>query len=198
MRKAITAPAPSLELPQQQAIQETFRLERRKLLDFIRRRTPSEDDAEDVLQDVFYQLLYSYPTIESLEKVTSWLFTVARNKITDFYRKKRPEPVSRHMVHTGDEEPLNLIDILPDLAGSPDEMMLRQRVLETLEVALAELPEDQREVFILHEFEHKSFKEISRLSGAPVNTLLSRKRYAVLHLRERLRFVYQEWKSNPL
>lgn len=171
-------------------IEETIRKERGRLFNFIKKRVPAPEDAEDVLQDVFYQLLDAYRAAESIEKVTSWLFTVARNKITDLYRKKKAEPFSKKMPNK--EDVPSLEDILPDLSTLPDQVMARQMIWEALEEALEELPPKQKEVFEMHEFEQKSFKEISTITGEGQNTLLSRKRYAVLHLRERLRAFYEE------
>ena len=154
--------------------------ERKRLLDFIRRRVRTEEDAEDILQDVFYQLATSYSVTEPIEKITSWLFTVARNRIIDWYRKKRPESLPGS---GGDPAvPLNLEDILYDPKQNPDRVYARSLVWT--------------EVFVLHELEGKSFKEIVELTGEPLNTLLSRKRYAVLHLRERLQELYEEFDAS--
>jgi len=166
--------------------------ERKRLFDFIRRRVRNDADAEDIYQDVFYQLLTHYTVTEPIEKMMSWLFTVARNKITDWYRKRRPQqlPTSR-------EEPSESVieHLMADVSQSPEALHARNLVWEELSDALDELPEEQRLVFILHELEGKSFKEISDLTEVPVNTLLSRKRYAVLHLRETLADLYEHTKS---
>jgi len=175
-----------------QMISDTFEQERRRLFAFIRDRVSDLEDAEDILQDVFFQLVNHYDNIESLDRVSSWLFTVARNRITDSYRKKRPERLSNIRRGDDSEEPLHLADILPDLSGQPDELYARSLILDALDEALEELPEAQRYVFVQHEFEGRSFKDLSAELGIGVNTLLSRKRYAVLHLRERLREVYEE------
>ena len=166
---------------------------RTRLLDFIRRRVRTEEDAEDILQDVFYQLVSSYSVTEPIEKVAAWLFTVARNKITDWYRKRRTESLPRD----NDDEslPLNLEDVLFDPADNPDHVYERSLVWTELADALDELPEKQREVFVMHELEGRSFNEIVELRGEPLNTLLSRKRYAVLFLRERLQELYDEFQS---
>ncbi len=179
---------------QNQSIQETVKKESPRLLNFIRKRIPDADEAEDILQDVFYQLVENARMFKPIEDVTAWLFTVARNKITDRFRKKRPESLNKQMVHSHEEdgEMLNLADILPAQTDSADMQMLRKAIMEELEDALDELPADQREVFILHEIDGKSFKEISQITGASINTLLSRKRYAVLFLRERLKELYKE------
>lgn len=174
-------------------IEQTVKAERGRLFGFIRRRVRIDEEAEDILQDVFYQLVAAYDTIGSIDKITSWLFQVARNKIIDRNRKMKPENFSSLLARDSeDADPLMLVDILPDLEQLPDRQLLRTAVWEVLEEALEELPEAQREVFILHEFEDKSFKEIAELTGLSVNTLLSRKRYAVLYLRERLEGLYRE------
>lgn len=183
---------------QNQAIEETVKKESPRLLDFIRKRIPDADDAEDILQDVFYQLIETYRLMKPIEEVTAWLFTVARNKITDRFRKKKPESLEKQLLHSREEESemLNLSDILPGQNDSPEIKMLRTAVTEELEDALDDLPKEQREVFMLHEIDGKSFKEISEMTGASVNTLLSRKRYAVLFLRERLKELYKELINN--
>ena len=183
---------------QNQSIQETVKKESPRLLDFIRKRIPDTNDAEDILQDVFYQLIENYRLMKPIEEVTAWLFTVARNKITDRFRKKKPESLEKQLLHNREEEGemLNLADILPGQNDSPEIKMMRRAVMEELEEALDELPKDQREVFMLHEIDGKSFKEISEMTGASVNTLLSRKRYAVLFLRERLKELYNELLNN--
>ncbi len=183
---------------QNQSIQETVKKESPRLLDFIRKRIPDTNDAEDILQDVFYQLIENYRLMKPIEEMTAWLFTVARNKITDRFRKKKPESLEKQLLYNGEEEGemLNLADILPGQNDSPETKMLRSAVMEELEEALGELPQEQREVFMLHEIDGKSFKEISETTGASVNTLLSRKRYAVLFLRERLKELYNELLTN--
>ncbi|MDX2286870.1 MAG: RNA polymerase sigma factor [Bacteroidia bacterium] len=180
------------ELPGAAAdIDAAYRQEKRRLLDFIRLRIPRREDAEDLLQDVFFQFAYSYPGLDSLEKASAWLFRAARNRIIDLYRKQRPLPASQ-LAAAGGEDPVSLMDILPDLSGQPDAEYLRSRIAAALEEALAALPAAQREVFVAHEFEGRSFKELAEASGEPVNTLLARKRYAVLALRARLQALYAE------
>jgi RNA polymerase sigma factor (sigma-70 family) len=175
-------------------LEGTIRSERRRLLDFIRSRVGIAEDAEDILQDVFYQLAAGDRVVESIENVTSWLFTVARNRIIDWYRKRRPEPISTLNVGSRDdeEEPLLLENALFDPGDDPDAVYFRRLVWEELADALEELPAAQREVFVQHELEGKSFREISDESGVGVPTLLSRKRYAVAYLRTRLRELYDE------
>lgn len=178
--------------PEKDKIEQTIRSERSKLLGFIRKRVPSREDAEDILQDVFIQFTEGFSMIESIEKVTSWLFAVARNKITDKYRKKKPEPFSQTFAGDDDDEAFRIFDLIPDPGASAEDYLLATTIMEELELALEELPAAQREVFILHEIEEKSFKEIADLTGESINTLLSRKRYAVLFLREKLKDLYNE------
>ena len=170
-----------------------FRSERKRLFDYIRRRVRTEADAEDILADVFYQLVASYDVTEPIEKMTSWLLAVARNKIIDWYRKRKPEPFRQQ-----DDEnslPLNLEDILFDPAQNPDVLYARSVVWTELADALEDLPDEQRDVFIMHELEGISFKEIANITGEPVNTLLSRKRYAILYLREALQELYDDFNN---
>ncbi|MGB2867948.1 MAG: RNA polymerase sigma factor [Bacteroidota bacterium] len=171
-------------------IERTFREERSRLAEFIRRRVRTEEDAEDILQDVFFQLATSYSVTEPIEKLTSWLFTVARNKIIDWYRKKRPDALPAQAANPG--RAMSLQDILFDPNDNPDQVYARSLVWTELADALDELPEEQRDVFVMHELQGKSFKEISEITGEGINTLLSRKRYAVLFLRERLQELYDE------
>lgn len=181
---------PAMKEQKEAVIRDAVHAERKRLGDFIRRRVGNDEDAEDILQDVFVQLVTSYSVTEPIEQLTAWLFRVARNKIIDWYRKKKPDALPRSF---GDEnEPLNLADILYDPTQDPDKVYARSLVWTELADALDELPEEQREVFILHELEGESFKEMSERLDVPLNTLLSRKRYAVLHLRERLQELYSE------
>lgn len=178
-------------------IQKTVHKERKRLLDFIRQRVNSDEDAEDILQDVFYQFVNAYRMMEPIEKVTSWLFTVARNRITDLYRKKKSSSFSSLLPpdqDSSDDEGQSyfLEEIMQDASETPESRYMRSLIWDTLNAALAELPEEQRQVFTLHELEGLSFKDIAIQTGQPVNTLLSRKRYAVLHLRERLQTLYNE------
>ena len=183
---------------QNESIKATVEKERKRLLDFIRKRVPTQEDAEDVLQDVFYELVNTYRLMKPVEQIASWLFTVARNKITDRYRKKKPDSLEEHFaVRMGDDgDRLDISDFLPSNSNSPETEMMRETITEALMAALEELPKEQREVFIMHEIEDKSFQEISDITGANVNTLLSRKRYAVLFLRERLQNVYADLFTN--
>ena len=179
---------------QNESIRQTVEKERKRLLEFIRKRVPSQEDAEDVLQDVFYELINTYRLMKPVEQMASWLFTVARNKITDRYRKKKPVSLEGHFaMRAGDEgDRLDISDFLPSHTNSPETEMMREAITQGLMQALDELPLEQREVFIMHEIEDKSFQEIAEITGANVNTLLSRKRYAVLFLRERLQTLYND------
>ena len=163
----------------------------RKLFGFIRQRVNTEEDAEDILQDVWYQFTAAVDT-EPIEKVNSWLFTVARNKITDRYRKQKPVSLEDMMVVEDEEGSINFKDILLDDSHNPETEHLRSLFWKNLQEALDELPAAQRDVFVWHELEDIPFKEIAERTGESVNTLISRKRYAVLHLRERLLTLYDE------
>ena len=167
--------------------------ERSRLRNFIRRRVPDPWDAEDVLQDVFTRLVEANRLLMPIDHVTAWLFRVARNRIVDLLRKKRPAAFSDILVPGGDDELLELEDLLPSPDAGPEALYARNVLLEELELALDELPPEQREVFLAHEVEGRSFKEIAAETGVSVNTLLSRKRYAVRRLRERLRTMYDEF-----
>ena len=167
--------------------------ERSRLRNFIRRRVPDPADVEDIAQEVFYELVEANRRLMPIDHVTGWLFRVARNRITDLFRKQRPETFSDAEVEDEDGERLRIEDLLPAPTAGPEAFYVRSVVLEELEMALAELPQDQREVFIAHELEGRSFKELSAETGVNINTLLSRKRYAVLHLRERLQSIYDEF-----
>jgi RNA polymerase sigma factor (sigma-70 family) len=167
--------------------------EQSRLRNFIRRRVPDPRDAEDILQDVFYELVEANRLLMPIEHITGWLFRVARNRITDLFRKKRPESFSDHAVADGADELLQLEDLLPAPDAGPEAVYARNVLLDELESAVDELPEEQREVFVGHELEGRSFKEMAAETGVSVNTLLSRKRYAVRHLRERLQSIYDEF-----
>lgn len=179
---------------QDERISQTVKLEQSRLLNFIRKRVPDKGDAEDVLQEVFYELVEAYRLMTPIEQVSGWLYRVARNRITDLFRRKRPESLqSDSVARTEDGESLLLEELLPSPDAGPEATYARGVLLEELTLALEELPEEQREVFVAHEIEGKSFKELAAASGLSLNTLLSRKRYAVLHLRERLRDIYGEF-----
>src|SRR5271169_2246444 len=180
-----------MSLEQDRRITEAVTHEQSRLRNFIRRRVPDPRDAEDILQEVFYELVEANRLLVPIEHVTGWLFRVARNRITDLFRKKKPESLSAAVA--SDEESLTLEDLLPSPDAGPDALYARSVLLDELEDALDELPDEQREVFVGHEIEGRSFKEMSAESGVSVNTLLSRKRYAVLHMRERLQSIYDEF-----
>jgi len=167
--------------------------ERSRLRNFIRRRVPDPRDAEDILQEVFYELVEANRLLMPIEHVTGWLFRVARNRITDLFRKKKPETFSDAAVEDQDGEVLKIEDLLPSPDAGPEALYARHVLLDELELALDELPDEQREVFVAHELEGRSFKDMAAETGVSVNTLLSRKRYAVLHLRERLQSIYDEF-----
>lgn len=177
---------------QDQRISEVVKREGARLRNFIRRRVADPLDAEDILQDVFYRLVEANRLLMPIEHVTGWLFRVARNRITDLFRKKKPQSLGDATVESESGELLQLEDLLPSPEAGPEGAYLRNLLLEELELALDELPDEQREVFVGHELEGRSFKEMAEETGVSVNTLLSRKRYAVLHLRERLQSMYDE------
>jgi len=188
--------AASLErmaLEQDQRISEVVTREQSRLRNFIRRRVPDPRDAEDILQDVFYELVEANRLLMPIDHVTGWLFRVARNRIIDLFRKKKPESFSDIAVADENDDLLQLEDLLPSPDAGPDVLYARNLLLDELDLVLDELSDEQREVFIAHELEGRSFKEMAAESGVSVNTLLSRKRYAVLHLRERLQSIYDEF-----
>jgi len=182
-----------MALEQDQRISEVVERERSRLRNFIRRRVPDLRDAEDILQDVFYELVEANRLLMPIEHVSGWLFRVARNRIIDFFRKKKPERFSDAAVADEDDELLQLEEVLPSPDAGPEALYARKVLLDELELAVGELPEEQREVFVAHEVEGRSFKEIAAETGVSVNTLLSRKRYAVRRLRERLQRIYDEF-----
>jgi RNA polymerase sigma factor (sigma-70 family) len=182
-----------MALEQDQRISEVVKREQSRLRNFIRRRVPDPRDAEDIVQEVFYELVEANRLLMPIEHVTGWLFRVARNRITDLFRKKKPESFSDAALADEDGELLQIEDLLPSPDAGPEALYVRHVLLEELELALGELPEEQRDVFVAHELEGRSFKQMATETGVPVNTLLSRKRYAVLHLRERLQSIYDEF-----
>jgi RNA polymerase sigma factor (sigma-70 family) len=190
--------AASLErmaLEPDQRISEVVEREQSRLRKFIRRRVPDPRDAEDILQDVFHELVEANRLLMPIEHVTGWLFRVARNRIIDLFRKKKPESFGDTAVARGDDaDDLPAFeDLLPSPDAGPEALYARNVLLHELELAVDELPEEQRKVFVAHELEGRSFKEIAAETGVSVNTLLSRKRYAVLHLRQRLQNIYDEF-----
>jgi RNA polymerase sigma factor (sigma-70 family) len=175
-----------------QRLSEVVEREWSRLRNFIRRRVPDPRDAEDILQEVFYELVEANRLLMPIERVTGWLFRVARNRITDLFRKKKPESFVETAVADEDDELLQLEDLLPSPEAGPDALYARNVLLDELELAVDELPEEQREVFVAHELEGRSFKQMAAETGVNVNTLLSRKRAAVLRLRERLQGVHDD------
>lgn len=175
-----------------QRISDVVTREQSRLKNFIRRRVPDPRDAEDILQDVFYELVEANRLLMPIDHITGWLFRVARNRITDLFRKKRPDHFSDAIVADVDDELMRFEDLLPSPDDGPDALYARAVLLEELELAIEELPVEQRAVFVAHELDGRSFKEMAAETGVSVNTLLSRKRYAVLHLRERLQAIYDE------
>ena len=180
---------------QDRQISEIFAQQGARLRNFIRRRVPDPRDAEDILQDVFFELVEANRLLMPIQHVTGWLFQVARNRITDLFRKKKPESFSDSAVTNEDGELLQFEDILPSPDVGPEAAYARHMLLDELEHALDELPVEQRDVFIGHELEGRSFKEMAADTGVSVNTLLSRKRYAALHLRERLQRAHDEFRK---
>ena len=189
-----------MSLEQDRRISEVVGREQSRLRNFIRRRVPDPRDAEDILQEVFYELVEANRLLMPIEHVTGWLFRVARNRITDLFRKKRPEGFNPKSfgdaaVEGEGGEMLQIEDLLPSPDAGPDALYARSVLLDELELALDELPEEQRQAFVGHEFEGRSFKEMAAESGVNVNTLLSRKHAAVLYLRERLQSIYDEFRK---
>jgi RNA polymerase sigma factor (sigma-70 family) len=178
---------------QDRRISDIVAKERSRLRNFIRRRVPDPSDAEDIVQEVFYELVEANRLLVPIEHVTGWLFRVARNRIFDLLRKKRPEAFSDVAVEGEGGEMLQIEDLLPSPDAGPEALYFQHVLLDELELALDELPEEQHDVFVAHELEGRSFKEMAAETGVSMNTLLSRKRYAVLHLRERLQSIYDEF-----
>ena len=180
--------------PKDQSIAEVVEREQSRLRNFIRKRVPDSADAEDILQDVFYELVEAYRLMKPVELVSAWLFRVARNRIIDLFRKREPEAwINDPMKMSDDGEELTLQDLLPSPDAGPEAAYARSVLLDEIESALDELPAEQRDVFVAHELEGRSFKELAVETGLGLNTLLSRKHYAVLHLRERLQVIYDEF-----
>lgn len=179
---------------QDQQISEAVSRDKSRLRNFIRKRVADQDEAEDILQDVFYELVEAYRMMKPVEQVTAWLFRVARNRITDLFRRKRREALrAEPSAFAEDGEVLLLDELLPSPDAGPEAAYASNVLLSELDDALEELPKEQREVFIAHELMGYSFKELAAQSGVSVNTLLSRKHYAVQHLRERLQSIYDEY-----
>lgn len=185
---------------QNKVIEEAVHHERGKLLSFIRKSIPDETEAEDILQDVLYLFVENYRAVKPIEQVSAWLFRVVRNKIIDRFRKKKAIPMSKMAATTGNdpesEESWNWADFLPDTIDDPETVFVKKMLMQEILDAIEELPDEQKTVFVAHEIEGRSFKEIAGKTGVSVNTLLSRKRYAILFLRTRLKEMYDEFNNN--
>jgi RNA polymerase sigma factor (sigma-70 family) len=184
-----------MEQDPDQQLADVVQREQSRLRRFIRRRVSSAEDVEDILQDVLAELVEANRRLMPIDHLTGWLFQVARNRITDLFRRKRPERFGDALITTEDGETVRVEDLLPSADAGPEAVYARRVLVEQLGRALDELPDDQRRVFVGHEIEGRSFKEMAAETGASVNTLLSRKRYAVLHLRERLQRAFDELRS---
>ncbi|HXW15525.1 MAG TPA: RNA polymerase sigma factor [Terriglobia bacterium] len=181
---------------QNHRIAETVEREQTRLRNFIRKRVLDESEAEDILQEVFYELVQAYRLMKPVEQVGAWLFRVARNRIIDRFRKRRPQVVSSDAPPSEEAgEVFSWEDLLPSPDASPEAAYAREVLLDEIDAALDELPEEQREVFVAHELEGRSFNDLAAATGLSVNTLLSRKHYAVLHMRRRLQSIYDEFKK---
>jgi len=181
---------------QDRRISEAVNRNYARLRSFIRRRVADQGEAEDILQDVFYELVEAYRMMKPIEQATAWLYRVARNRITDLFRRKGREAAASSATSPATEdESLSLEDWLPSPDAGPEASYVRGVLLEELDAALDELPEEQREVFVAHELMGYSFKDLAAQSGVSINTLLSRKRYAVIHLRQRLQAIYEEFRK---
>jgi RNA polymerase sigma factor (sigma-70 family) len=186
----------TLMIEQDRQISEVIAKEQPRLRNFIRKRVPNEADVDELLQEVFFELVQAQRLLKPIDFVSGWLFRVARNRITDLFRKKKPENFTDAASADEDGELLAIEDLLPSPDDGPDALFVRNVLLAELEIAIAELPAEQREVFVAHEIEGRSFKELSAESGTNINTLLARKRYAVLRLRERLQSIHDEFTTN--
>jgi RNA polymerase sigma factor (sigma-70 family) len=178
---------------QDRRISQAVEDQRARLRNFIRKRVADEADAEDILQDVFYEFVQAYRLMKPIEQVGAWLFRVARNRIIDLYRKRKNDPLREEPAVVENGELLKLEELLPSPDSGPEAAFAQNLLLAELDDALEELPEEQREVFIAHELEGRSFRELAAETGISVSTLLSRKHYAVLHLRRRLQSLYAEF-----
>lgn len=175
-----------------ETIGNVYKDEHKKLLGYIKKRVPESVEAEDILQDIFYQLTLGFRDLKRIENLTAWIYKVADNRIIDRFRRKKPVTLNyQDNAMEGDDGPLLLEEILPSLGSSPEDEEIKEMIWKAIDESLSEMPEEQRTVFVLHEFEEMSFKEISELTGAGINTLISRKRYAVLALREKLNELYK-------
>jgi RNA polymerase sigma factor (sigma-70 family) len=180
-------------IEQDKLISQAMERDEPRLRSFIRKHVADTSDAEDIVQEVFYELLEAYRLMKPVEHVTAWLFRVARNRMIDLFRKKKPDSLNEPVISSDDGDTLLLEDLLPSAEASPEAAYARNMLLDALEDAIEELPAAQREVFIAHELTGLSFKEISAETGLSINTLLSRKHYAVLYLRQRLQAIYEDY-----
>jgi RNA polymerase sigma factor (sigma-70 family) len=188
----VTPESGGLRTTQNQQISDVIQRERRRLFQFIRKRVDDEGDAEDILQDVFYEFTQAYRLMKPIEQVGAWLYRVARNRIVDRFRKGNREGNAEIPLTANEAHALPLEDLLPSAEAGPEALYARSILLRELDEALEELPKAQRDVFIANEVEGRSFKQLAEDTGVSINTLLARKRYAVLHLRRRLRAIYRE------
>ena len=192
MEEALSADRVTID--QNRRISETIAREQARLRRFIRKHVADDGDAEDIFQEVFYELVDAYRMMKPVEQVGAWLFRVARNRIIDLFRSRRPAVLGNDAVPPAEDgEAYQWEDLLPSPDAGPEAAYARSVLLEELDAALEDLPEEQRDVFVAHEIEGRSFKELSEATGVSVNTLLSRKRYAVLRLRRRLQAIYEEF-----
>jgi RNA polymerase sigma factor (sigma-70 family) len=189
----MTALAIDMTREQDRQISEAIEQQGFRLRNFIRRRVTDPGDVEDILQEVFFELVEAYRLMKPVEIAGAWLFQVARNRIIDRFRKKKSEPLADLTFPSDEGEMLSVEEFLPSADAGPEAAYIRTILIEELEAALDELPDEQRQVFIAHEIEGKSFKELVAESGVNINTLLSRKRYAVLYLRTRLQSEYENF-----
>ena len=180
-------------IEQNQLLSQAMERDEPRLRSFIRKHVADSGDAEDVLQDVFYELLEAYRLMKPVEHVTAWLFRVARNRMIDLFRRKKTGSLNEPVVAGDEGDMLVLEDLLPSAEAGPEAAYARNLLIDALDDALEELPPTQRDVFIAHELEGRSFREISAETGLSVNTLLSRKHYAVLHLRRRLQSIHENF-----
>jgi len=184
---------PLIAAAQDREIASTVQRERGRLLAFIRRRIADAAEAEDVLQEALYELVLAYRMMQPVQQAGAWLTRVARHRIIDRFRKHKPQPLADRRAAQGEEPDEAFEDLLPAPDGGPESAVIRELLLGEIEAALGELPPEQREVFVAHEIDGVSFRELSARSGVSVNTLLARKRYAVLHLQRRLRAAWDDW-----
>lgn len=182
-----------MTLNEKHQVEETYIEEKDRLLGFIRKRIPNSEEAEDLMQDVFLRLVLNSTGIQTIENITAWIYSVTRNRIIDFFRKKKSESLEDQQISSGmNDKPIDLVDILPAIGSSPEDKIFADLIWEEIQDSLDEMPKEQREVFVLHELENHSMKEIGEITGVKQNTLLARKRYAVLFLRNRLQELYKQ------